>query len=126
MSELAIARSIATTARRVLIVEDEVLIAMVLEDMLDMLGYTVVSSPASYADADAAIMAGGFDVAILDANLGRDPVFPLAAKLLAAGTPIVFATGSHRDTLPEIFAGVPVLEKPYAMEAVETAFTKLG
>lgn len=125
MSSRSIAPSVAL-ARRVLIVEDEVLIAMVLEDMLDMLGHSVVSTPSTYAEAEAAITAGGFDTAILDVNLGREPVFPLAAKLQAAGLPIIFATGSHRDSLPALFAGVPILEKPYAVHAVESALEKLG
>lgn len=115
------ARLPLATSRRVLIVEDEVLIAMVLEDVLDMLGYTVVGTPASFADAGKAIDAGGFDLAILDVNLGDDPVFPLADRLRAAGTPIIFATGSHRDSLPPRFDGTPILEKPYAVTAVETA-----
>lgn len=126
MSSMAIAPLIAPGSRRVLIVEDEALIAMVLEDMLDTLGHLVVSSPATYAEADAAISAGGFDVAILDVNLGREPVFPLAERLQAAGTPIIFATGSHRDSLPAIFAAVPVLEKPYAVSSVESALGKIG
>ncbi len=126
VSNRSVASSIATISRRVLIVEDEVLIAMVLEDMLDMLGHTVTSTPASYAEADAAIAAGGFDLAILDVNLGRDPVFPLAEKLQAAGTAIIFATGSHRDSLPAMFVGVPVLEKPYAFDTVESALDKIG
>lgn len=117
--------STAPASRRVMIVEDDALIAMVLEDMLDVLGYTVVSSASTYAEADAAIAAGGFDVAILDVNLGREPVFPLAARLQAAGTSIIFATGSHRDSLPPIFSTVPVIEKPYAVQAVEAALSKV-
>lgn len=120
------APSTATGARRVLIVEDEILIAMVLEDVLDMLGHTVVGSPSTYAEAESAIAAGGFDLAILDVNLGNDPVFPLADKLREAGTAIIFATGSHRDSLPPRFAGAPVLEKPYAVQAVETALGELA
>ena len=108
-------------SRRVLIVEDEVLITMVLEDVLDMLGHTVVATPASFTEAEKAIDVGGFDLAILDVNLGVDPVFPLADRLRAAGTPMIFATGSQRDTLPARFDGIPVLEKPYAIAAVETA-----
>ncbi|UAJ09467.1 response regulator [Glacieibacterium megasporae] len=126
MNTAAQAQSQATGSRRVLIVEDEVLIAMVLEDVLDLLGHRVVGTPSTYAEADAAIAAGGFDLAILDVNLGNDPVFPLADKLQESGVAIIFATGSHRDSLPSRFANAPVLEKPYAVQAVETALGELA
>ena len=126
MNRVSQAQSSATASRRILIVEDEVLIAMVLEDVLDMLGHQVVGTPSTFAEAEAAITAGGFDLAILDVNLGHDPVFPLADRLQSAGTPIIFATGSHRDSLPPRFAAAPVLEKPYAVQAVETALGELA
>ncbi len=122
----AIAKLASAPPRRVLVVEDEVLIAMVLEDILDLLGHVVVASPATYAEASAAIDAGGFDLAVLDVNLGDEPIFPLADRLTAAGTTIVFATGSHPDSLPERFHGVAVLEKPYAFQAVEAALENLA
>ncbi len=108
--------------RRVLIVEDEVLIGLVLEDILDMLDCTVAGNAATLDEARAQIEAlgpRGFDAAILDVNLGSDPVYPLADEIVALGIPIVFATGSHPDTLPPRFAACPVLEKPYAFAAVE-------
>ncbi len=112
--------------RRVLIIEDEVLIAMVLEDMLEMLGHTVVATPGGFVEAEMAIAAGGFDLVIADVNLGSDPVYPLADKVVAAGIPLILATGSHPDTLPARFAGLPVLEKPYALTAVESALENLS
>ena len=111
-----------TRVRRVLIIEDEVLIAMVLEDMLDILGHVVVGTPTSLAEAETAIAAGGFDLVIADVNLGAESVYPLADRLRASGIGLILATGSHRDTLPPRFADVPVLEKPYAIAAIETAF----
>lgn len=122
----AIAKMVGVSPRRVLIVEDEVLIAMVLEDILGMLGHIVVATPATYAEAEAAIAAGGFDLAVLDVNLGHDPVFPLADRLCAAGTTIVFATGSHPDSLPDRFRDTTVLEKPYAFQAVEAVLGSLA
>ena len=112
-------------SRRVLIIEDEVLIAMVLEDMLEMLGHVIVATPGGFVEAEAAITAGGFDLVIADVNLGADPVYPLAERVLAAGVQLILATGSHRDTLPERFVGLPVLEKPYALNAVEAALENL-
>lgn len=118
------AQSSAETPRRILVVEDEALIAMVLEDMLDMLGHVVVATPSTYAEAETAIAAGGFDLAVLDVNLGNDPIFPLADRLASTSTPIIFATGSHRDSLPDRFRGMAVLEKPYAVQAVEAALER--
>jgi len=112
--------------QRVLIVEDEVLIGLVLEDILEMLGCAVAGSAESL-DTAAALLDGlgrdGFDIAILDVHIGGDPVYPLADRIAALGKRIIFATGSHRDTLPERFAGCGVLEKPYAFAAVETLMT---
>ena len=111
---------------RVLIVEDEVLIGMVLEDMLDMLGHGVSANCATLDEAMRAVDAGGFDLAIIDVNIGADPVFPLADRLLAAGTPLVFATGSSSESLPDRYRGLPVLEKPYAFDAVEQVLGQLA
>lgn len=113
-----------TSGRRVLIVEDEVLISMVLEDILDMLGHSVTGTAATFADAQRAVSTGGFDLAVLDVNLGSDPVFPIADALTAAGVDVIFATGSHPDSLPERFRSVAVLEKPYAFQAVETVLQR--
>jgi len=115
--------------RRVLIVEDEVLIGLVLEDILDMLGFAVAGNAASFDEATVTVDAlgpTGFDVAILDVNLGAEPVYPLADRILAMGVPIIFATGSHPDSLPERFAGCTVLEKPYAFSAVEASLSPLA
>ncbi|QXQ07524.1 response regulator [Sphingosinicellaceae bacterium] len=108
--------------QRVLIVEDEVLIGLVLEDMLDMIGCRVAANAESIVagfDALERLGAEGFDVAILDVHLGTESVFPLADRLAALGKRIVFATGSHPDTLPERYGDSGVLEKPYAFAAVE-------
>lgn len=119
-------RAIPAVSCRVLVIEDEVLIAMVLEDMLDILGHSVVGTPASYTEADVAISAGGFDLVIADVNLGPDAIYPLADRVLAAGIALVLATGSHRDALPSRFADVPILEKPYATAAVAALFGKIA
>ncbi len=98
---------------------------MVLEDMLDMLGHTVVATPGDFAEAEAAIAAGGFDLVIADVNLGADPVYPLADQVVAAGVPLILATGSHRDTLPPRFAGLPgAREAVCARPAIEAGARK--
>ncbi len=100
--------------RRVLIVEDDVVIAMLLEDMVRELGCTVIG-PANtlaqafvLADANAAM-----DAAFLDVNMNGAPVFPLADALRSRGVPIIFSTGYGDAGLREADQGVPVLFKPY-------------
>ncbi|WP_419814335.1 response regulator [Glacieibacterium sp.] len=106
-----------------MIVEDEVLIGIVLEDILDMLGCTIAGNAATLAEGEALAAEGGFDIAILDVNLGSEPVFPLADRILATGVPIIFATGSHPESLPPRFSDCAVLEKPYAFASVEAALS---
>jgi CheY-like chemotaxis protein len=110
------------TTRSILIVEDEPLIAMMLEDFLETLGHKVVASCDSVDAALDHVEAGGFEVAILDVSLkdGRQ-VWPVADRLAAAGTPFVLATGGHVEPPPAAHAGVPVLAKPYTIDAIEPA-----
>ncbi len=111
---------------RVLIIEDEVLVGIVLEDMLDMLGHSVAANCATIGEASVAIDAGGFDLAIVDVHIAGDPVFPLADRLNAMDIPLIFATGSSTDSLPERFHAATVLEKPYAFNAVEAALKQFA
>src|SRR5712664_4761796 len=80
-------------AKRILVVEDEPMILMLLEDMLGELGYTVAAEAARIEEALEATKNADFDLAILDANLNGQPVSPVADALVARGTPFVFATG---------------------------------
>ena len=106
----------------VLIVEDEPLIAMMLEDFLDSLGYDVVAICDTVKDALAKVEAGGFDVAIMDVNLkDGGSIWPVADQLAAQGTPFVIATGGHVETPPAAHADAPVLSKPYTIDAIEPA-----
>jgi CheY-like chemotaxis protein len=115
---------VALAGCRVLVVEDEVLIGMVLEDILDMLGCTLAGMAATMDEAHELANSTAFDVAILDVNVGADPVFPLADAIMERGIPIVFATGSLPDSLPARFSGCPVLEKPYVFAGVEAAIAR--
>lgn len=105
--------------RRVLIVEDEVLIGLVLEDLLDTLGCIVVGNATTIEEAGQLVRETTFDVAIVDVNVGSTPVFSLADMILANGIPVIFATGMLPEALPERFRGCAVLEKPYAYANVE-------
>jgi CheY-like chemotaxis protein len=87
--------------RSVLIVEDEPLIAMMLEDFLDSLGHKVVASCDSVAEALEHVERGGFDVAIIDVQLkDGESVWPVADKLAEAGTPSPPAAMSSRRPPP--------------------------
>jgi len=106
-------------AKRVLVVEDEMLIGMLLEDMLADLGHTVVAVVPRLKDALAAVAKEGFDLAILDVHLQGEAAFPVADALIARGTPFVFATGYGERGLPENYRSRPVLQKPFAKADLE-------
>jgi CheY-like chemotaxis protein len=108
--------------RSVLIVEDEPLIAMMLEDFLLSLGHEVAGICESVEEALARIDEGGFDVAIVDVHLkGGEQVWPVADRLAEKSIPYCFSTGGHVDGPPEAHAHVPVLAKPFTLDAVDPA-----
>jgi CheY-like chemotaxis protein len=104
----------AAAKRRVLVVEDEMLIGMLLEDMLTDLGHEVVAIVPRLKDAMAAVDRETYDLAILDVHLHGESAFPVADVLIAKGIPFVFATGYGERGLPENYRGRPVLQKPFA------------
>jgi CheY-like chemotaxis protein len=99
---------------RVLIVEDESLLAMMVEDVLTDAGWTIVASVASVPEALDAVRRGGFDVALLDVNLAGQEVFPVADAVLARGLPLVFATGYGLNGIREDLRHLPVIAKPFS------------
>jgi CheY-like chemotaxis protein len=110
-----------TVGRRILIVEDEPLIAMMLEDFLESLGHSITATCDNVAAALAEAEKGGFDVAILDVNLKGQNVWPVASRLREQGVPFVIASGGHVDPPPAEFASVPLIEKPYTVDRVTPA-----
>ena len=111
--------------KRLLVVEDELLVSMLVKSMLDDLGADVVGPCGRLADGVAAAKAERFDGAILDLNLAGEPADPLADLLLARGVPFVFITGYQRDSLDRRFANVPVLQKPIDATALERVLLSL-
>ena len=107
----------ATQAKRILVVEDEPMIRMLLEDMLDELGYTVAAEAAHIDEALEATKNADFDLAILDADLNGEPASPVADALVTLGTPFVFATGYGE--LPEPYRERPTLKKPFQMDGLK-------
>jgi len=105
-------------ARNILIVEDEPLIAMMLEDFILSLGHRVSANCDNVPSALEAVGEGGFDLAILDVNLRGESVWPVATALRANGIPFVLASGGHVDPPPPEFVNVPLIEKPYTIDRV--------
>lgn len=114
-----------TTPLSVLIVEDEPLIAMMLEDFVDGLGHIVAGTADCVSDALALAEQGGFDVAILDVHLrGGEPSWPVADALADRGIAFLLATGGHVDPPPARHARAPALAKPFTMDGVRAALDK--
>ena len=109
----------ATPAKRILVVEDELMIRMLLEDMLGELGYTVAAEAARIEEALDAAKNADFDIAILDVNLNGLPISPVADALVARGMPFVFATGYGERGLPEPYRDRPTLKKPFQMDGLK-------
>jgi CheY-like chemotaxis protein len=105
--------------KRILIVEDEAMIRMLLADMLGELGYTVAAEAGHIDEALTAAKTCEFDLAILDVNLAGRTIAPVAEILAARSLPFVFATGYGLDDLPEGFRGRPTLRKPYQLETLQ-------
>jgi DNA-binding response OmpR family regulator len=105
---------------RILIVEDEPLISMMLEDFLDALDREVAGTADTCAQAIERIDEGGIDAAILDVNLrGGEQSWPIAERLAALGVPFILATGGSGDTIAEPFRDRPILSKPFTIDGVE-------
>ena len=92
--------------------EDEFLVALLLEGELEVLGFTVVGPFTSVATAIEASRREYFDLAILDINLGGEMVFPLADELSARCVPFLFVSGYGELALPERHRATPRLAKP--------------
>ena len=118
----------SVAGKRVLVVEDELMIRLLLQDMLDDLGHTLAGEAGRIEDALTLAKQGEFDVAILDVNLNGQPISPVVEILVERGVPFVFATGYGQRGVPEAYRKTPTLQKPFqadalaqAIEAVATA-----
>jgi DNA-binding response OmpR family regulator len=106
------------SGRRVLLVEDESLVAMLAEDMLTELGCEVVVAM-RLDKALALARTGMFDAAVLDVNLGDARSYPVADVLFERALPFLFATGYGVQGLEPTYQDVPVLQKPYQQRPME-------
>jgi CheY-like chemotaxis protein len=111
---------------RVLLVEDENLVALLLEDMLAELGHTVVGPVARLDKALEMAQREPFDVAILDVNISGGEVYPIAEALAARGIPFVFSTGYGKKSLPAPYSDRPALQKPFQRHDLQKLFAELS
>jgi len=111
--------------RRVLVVEDETLVAMLVEDTLADAGVVVLGPVATVAEALALLGSDRPDLAVLDLNLAGETSEPVADALVRMGVPFVVASGYGASGVPARLSGVPVLAKPYAPEELTAALARL-
>lgn len=98
---------------KILVVEDEMLVSMLVEDMLADLGCAVVGPAAELGEAMSLAKTADIDAALLDVNLGGKPIFPVADALKDRGVPFAFASGYGEAGLSEEHRGAAVLQKPF-------------
>lgn len=109
---------------RVLIVEDEAIIAMTAEDMIEELGCVVANTASSLPEALAHVREGGFDVALLDINLNGSESTDVAKLLIERTCPFIFTTGYGSGGPAADFPDIPVVTKPYRAADLAAAISK--
>lgn len=101
---------------RILVVEDEAMISMLLEDMVLDCGGELVGPVARFDDALALARKAEFGVAVLDLNLNGTLSYPIAEVIRERGIPVIFATGYGADGLLDRFRDCPTLQKPFSQQ----------
>lgn len=113
------------SGRRVLVVEDEMMVLLNIESMLADLGCEAISVAATVESALALVDAERFDCAMLDVNLGGQTSYSIADALVIRRIPFVFSTGYSDDRIAVRFGDRPVLKKPYSDEELAAALARL-
>ena len=109
---------------RVLVVEDEALVGIMIQECLTELGFQIVGPVCTASDALAAAKSGDFDAAILDINLGDGMVYQVAEILARRHVPFVFVTGYDAESVDSRFREIPVLQKPVEREMLQKLFAQ--
>ena len=107
-------------SRRVLVVEDEMMLLWIIQDMMADLGCENVKAASTIDQAIALVDSEFFDVAMLDLNLNGIKSYPVADALTAHGIPFFFATGYNTPAVLEGYRDRPVLKKPFKAEVLES------
>jgi CheY-like chemotaxis protein len=106
---------------RVLIVEDEAAVSMLIEDMVLEFGTEIVGPAASLEEAMALVRREHIDAAILDVNVRGTMAFEVADAMRQAGIPLIFATGYGKRVIPPRFQDAPILAKPFRYDGLKGA-----
>ncbi len=109
---------------KILVVEDEFLVAMELTRMIRNLGGEVLGPVSTLTAATELLQGAELDGAVMDVKLGGDSSLPLAEELVARGVPVVLATGYPSEVLPESLAATPRLSKPYSRTSFQEVATR--
>lgn len=112
--------------RRVLVVEDEVIVAMLMEDMLRELGYEVAALSTHLDQAVELARDTDIDFAVLDLNLNGRLSYPVADALRERGVPYIFATGYGAKILVPPYGGTPTLQKPFHLDDLRRILVDAG
>jgi CheY-like chemotaxis protein len=113
--------NVSPSKLRILVVEDEPFIAMLIDDMLEELGFGTSTSFPQVAEAEKYLAGAEVDIALLDVNVGTEKIDPVADLLAARGCPFIFTTGYGQKGVPENHAGRPVLQKPFQIDDLANA-----
>jgi two-component SAPR family response regulator len=114
----------AITGLRVLVVEDENLVALLLEDLLAELGHIVIGPVARLKKALDLIQGEEIDLAILDVNINGEEAYPIADLLAARDMPFFFSTGYGKRSLRAPHQDRPILQKPFQRHDLEKLFAE--
>jgi CheY-like chemotaxis protein len=114
----------STAMLRILVVEDEVLIRMMVTEMLEELGHTIAAEAGKVDNAIDLARSANFDLAILDVNLGGEIITPVAEVIKTRGLPIIFATGYGAWGVPDEFSRYMTLQKPFELKTLGAAIEK--
>ncbi|MDV3459280.1 response regulator [Sphingomonas sp. HF-S4] len=115
-----------TMPLRVLIVEDEMTIALLIEDMVTDMGHEVAGMAMRLPQAVELAETGEFDFAILDVNLDGRRSFPVADVLSARGVPFIFATGYGSAGMEGAYVGQRVIKKPFLASDLENVIRSVA
>jgi two-component sensor histidine kinase/DNA-binding response OmpR family regulator len=118
-------RPVEVRGDRILVVEDEALVAIALRESLDEMGFSVVGPCSRISEAVVALRHNRVDAAVLDINLGGDPVYPLAEVLTAEKIPFVFVTGYGPEELDRRFSHIPILQKPIERHSLGAVLSRI-
>lgn len=111
--------------RRILVVEDEYFQAREMKALLERQGATVVGPVSDPVDAEALLIEGGVDAAVVDINLGQGPNYSTANLLRREGVPFTIVTGYDKSAIPAELRAVPRLDKPASERALIAELSRL-